>query len=215
MLRLRVSSVHAPRPIARLRLQRGFTLVEMVISAGLIGFLAITATWFWVDGLTLAKNVNTDSAVIAEGRAALERLSREIREIKYNSTTGSYCISTMSATQLVFNKHHSSGAEVNNACGGGGTPTSAANDIAVSVQLPPGSTALTLGYAGALATSAPATPKPLTTSAGSLSIVYRDAAFSDAGVTAATVRMVDISLTVQASGTPATPLKTVVALRNF
>jgi prepilin-type N-terminal cleavage/methylation domain-containing protein len=204
----------APSGAARVhrmrRRQRGFTLVEMVISAGLIGFLAISATWFWVDGFTLARSVNADSAAIAEGRMTLERLAREIREVKYNSTTAAYCVSTMTSTQMVFNKHHSSGAEVNNACGGT-SPTATANDIAVTVQLPAGSSSLNLGYAGTLAS--PATTKALTTVASSLALRYLDASF---GVTtsASSLRFVEISLTVQPAGVQATPLKTVVALRN-
>src|SRR5882672_6097590 len=86
------------------RQQQGFTLVEVVISAGLIGFLAVTATFFWVDSFGLVRTVNTDSAAIADGRALLERLAREIREVKYNPSSGAYCVSTMSANQMVFNK---------------------------------------------------------------------------------------------------------------
>src|SRR2546426_8396846 len=86
------------------RRQQGFTLVEVVISAGLLGFLALTATFFWVDSFRLVQTVNTDSAAIADGRALLERLAREIREVKYNTATGAYCVSTMAPTQMVFNK---------------------------------------------------------------------------------------------------------------
>ena len=67
-------------PRAR-RLQHGFTLVEAIISAGLLGCLAVTATFFWVDSSTLVRTVNADSTAIADGRALLERLEREIREV--------------------------------------------------------------------------------------------------------------------------------------
>src|SRR6266705_778207 len=99
----RASTGHIPcgpgraAPCARRR-QQGFTLVEAVISAGLIGFLALTATFFWVDSFGLVRMVNTDSAAIADGRALLERLAREIREVKYDPASAAYCISTMSAT---------------------------------------------------------------------------------------------------------------------
>src|SRR6266700_864087 len=86
------------------RRQQGFTLVEVVISAGLIGFLAVTATFFWVDSFGLVRTVNTDSAAIADGRALLERLAREIREVKFNPASGAYCVDTMLPTQLVFKK---------------------------------------------------------------------------------------------------------------
>src|SRR5438093_1922959 len=112
------------------RQQQGFTLVEAVISAGLIGFLAVSATFFWVDSFGIVRMVNADSAAIADGRALLERLAREIREVKYDTVNAAYCISTMSATQMVFNK--TSGTFI--ATCGGATPTATTNDIAVTVQ---------------------------------------------------------------------------------
>src|SRR5213593_113871 len=118
------------RPLRRARRQQGFTLVEVIISAGLLGFLALTATFFWVDSFRLVRTVNDDSAAIADGRALLERLAREIREVKYSTASGAYCVSTMSATQMVFNK---TSGELVAACGGA-TPTDASNDIAVTVQ---------------------------------------------------------------------------------
>ena len=84
------------------RRPRGFTLVEAVVSAGLLGFLALTTTFFWVDNFTLAATVNTDTAAIADGRAALDRLEREIREVKFSTSTGAYCVSTMSSTCLLY-----------------------------------------------------------------------------------------------------------------
>lgn len=80
------------------RRQRGFTLIEAIISAGLIGFLAVTATLFWVKNMTLVQTVDDDSAAIADGRAVLERLAREIREIKVDPGSGSYCISSSMTT---------------------------------------------------------------------------------------------------------------------
>src|SRR5437899_10721682 len=111
------------------RRQQGFTLVEVIISAGLLGFLALTATFFWVNSFGLVRTVNADSAAIADGRALLERLAREIREVKYNPFSGAYCVTTMSATQMVFNK---TSGTVFPTCGGA-SPTGANNDIAVNI----------------------------------------------------------------------------------
>src|SRR5690349_3948071 len=83
--------------------QHGFTLVETIISVGLISLLALTATFFWVQNFELVRTVNADSAAMADARALLERLSREIRETKFDPTAGAYCVSTMTATQMVFN----------------------------------------------------------------------------------------------------------------
>jgi type II secretory pathway pseudopilin PulG len=192
---------------SRRSFQRGFTLIEAILSAGLLGLLAVTATFFWVDGLGLARTVNYDSAAIADGRAAMERLAREIREVKYDTAAGAFCISTLAATQIVFNKTSGSYAT---GCGGA-TPTGSNNDIAVSVQWPNGTPDLNLAYAGTLAS--PATSKALTTYVSIFGIRYLDIANATT-TSASAVRYVELSLTVQPTGVQATQTRTVVALRN-
>jgi len=184
------------------RRQQGFTLLETIISAGLIGLLALTATFFWVDSFSLVQTVNADSAAIADGRALLERLAREIREVKYDNVNGAYCVSTMSATQMVFNK--TSGTAVA-ACG--------SNDIAVNIQAPSGSTNLNLGYADAGASAAPAATRALTSYRSSFGIRYLDAGYT---VTASAValRFVELTVTLQPPNVQATQARTVIALRN-
>ena len=84
------------------RPQRGFTLVELVISAGLLSFLAVTATFFWVNGFDLVQRTNNDTMAVAGGRAALERLARELREVKYDTAAGAFCIQSLAtATQIM------------------------------------------------------------------------------------------------------------------
>ena len=187
------------------RRQQGFTLVEVIIAAGLIGFLAVTATFFWVDSFGLVRTVNTDSAAIADGRALLERLAREIREVKYNPSSGAYCVSTMAASQMVFNK---TSGDLVAACSGA-SPTGANNDIAVTIQV--NSTNLNLGYAGTLA--APAATRALTSYVSSFAMRYLDANYA-VTASAGTLRFVELSLTLQPPGVQATQTRTVVALRN-
>jgi prepilin-type N-terminal cleavage/methylation domain-containing protein len=191
----------------RRRAQQGFTLVELAFSAALLGLLALTAIFFWVHGFGLVRSVNADSTAIADGRAVLERLAREIREIKYDTTSEAYCVSTMTTTQLVFNK--TSGSFV--AACGGASPASATNDIAVTIQLPSGSSNVQLGYAGALAS--PVLTRTLTSYAGSFAMRYLDASYA-VTASATTLRFVELSLTLQPPGTQSTLLRTVVALRN-
>lgn len=187
------------------RCQEGFTLVEAIISAGLLGFMALTATFFWVDSFGLVRTVNTDSAAIADGRALLERLAREIREVKYNPANGAYCVSTMSATQMVFNK---TSGDLVAACSGA-SPTDANHDIAVTIQV--NSTNLNLGYAGTLA--APAATRALTSYVSSFAMRYLDAGYA-VTANAGSLRFVELSLTLQPPGVQATQTRTVVALRN-
>jgi hypothetical protein len=178
--------------------------VEAVLSAGLIGFLSLTATFFWVDSFGLVQTVNADSAAIADGRALLERLAREIREVKYNPVLGAYCVSTMSATHMVFNKTRA-GDTADATCG--------SNDIAVDIQAPSGTTNLDLGYADAGASAAPAATRALTSYGSSFGIRYLDASFAVTSSVSA-LRFVELSLTLQPPGVQATQTRTVVALRN-
>ena len=187
------------------RHQHGFTLVELIISAGLLGFLALTATFFWVDSFTLVRTVNTDSAALADGRALLERLAREIRETKFDPVNGTYCVSAMAATQMVFNKTSDAGISD---CGGV-NPVN--NDIAVNIQLPANSANLNLGYAGALA--APAATRALTSYASAFAIRYLDSTYAVTN-SAVALRFVELSVTLQPPGVQATQSRTVVALRN-
>jgi len=179
--------------------------VEVVISAGLVGFLAVTATYFWVDNFGLVRTVNTDSAAIADGRALLERLAREIREVKFNPASGAYCVSTMSATQMVFNKTVGS---LVTACSGA-SPADTNNDIAVNIAT--AGTDLNLGYAGTLA--APATTRSLTSYVNSFGMRYLDVNYAVTN-SASALRFVELSLTLQPPGVQATQTRTVVALRN-
>lgn len=189
------------------RRQQGFTLVEAVISAGLIGFLAVTATYFWVDSFGLVSTVNTDSAAIADGRALLERVAREIREVKFNPASGAYCISTMSATQMVFNKTN---GDLVAACGGA-TPPNTTNDIAVTVQV--SSTNLNLGYYDGASTSKALTTYVAPSSVGVTQMTYLDAAYN-ATASPSALRFVKLTLWLQPPGVQATGTSTVVALRN-
>lgn len=189
------------------RCQQGFTLVEAVISAGLIGFLAVTATYFWVDSFGLVSTVNTDSAAIADGRALLERVAREIREVKFNPASGAYCVSTMSATQMVFNK---TSGELVAACGGA-TPPNTTNDIAVTVQV--SSTNLNLGYYDGALTSKALTTYVAPPSVGVTQMTYLDAAYN-ATTSPSALRFVKLTLWLQPPGVQATGTSTVVALRN-
>jgi prepilin-type N-terminal cleavage/methylation domain-containing protein len=189
---------------SRCRHQRGFTLVELIISAGLLGLLALTATFFWVNSFALVKTVNTDSAAIADGRALLERLAREIREAKYDAVNGTYCVSTMAGTQMVFKK---SIAGDTSACGGA-APVN--NDTVVNIQRDPVTVAnLNLGYATVPATQTGA----LTSYTNAFAIRYLDGTYA-VTTSAVNLRFVELTVTLQPQGVQATQSRTVVALRN-
>ena len=188
------------RPAAPARLQHGFTLIEVIIAAGLIALLAKTATFFWVDGLGLARSVNADSAAIADGRAALERLAREIREVKYNPDTVAYCITlpAPAGSLMVFNKT-APGVVAASACG--------TTDMTVTIQS--SSNNVYLAYS-----AAPAASQALAANASSFALAHLQADAVTAATNASNVRYVRLTLTQQPAGVQATTTSTLVALRN-
>lgn len=92
----------------------GFTLVEIIISIVLLGILAAVGSSMISDTFRTTKMVDANQASRAQIRYAVERLAREIREVKYvskgtafNGTTTNYtgyCIGTISASSLTFKK---------------------------------------------------------------------------------------------------------------
>ena len=175
---------------------RGFTLVELVISIVLIGILAAVGAEMIADSFTTTRMVNAENSSTAQARYALERLAREIREVKYDSSGGNYCITTKTATNLVFYK--TSGA-YSSAC--------ATNVVTVTIN--DSGANLTLGY------SSPAATSTLASQVSTFALTYLQ---SD-GVTSATsnsnIRFVVIKLTVtDATSGQSTSQRTRVALRN-
>ncbi len=84
----------------------GFTLVELIISIVLIGMLAAVGSSMIVDSFTTTRMVNASTASAGQARYAMERLAREIREIKSNSTN-QYCIDAITwagSNSLEFRK---------------------------------------------------------------------------------------------------------------
>ncbi|MDN3921688.1 prepilin-type N-terminal cleavage/methylation domain-containing protein [Roseateles violae] len=174
---------------------RGYTLVELIISVALLGLLAGAGSRIWVDSFATMRLVDADNAGIAQARYALERLAREIREVKYDTAGGVYCVSTpFSATTLAFRKTPS-GSSYNSSC--------ATGDMTVTVW--PSSGAVMLGYSTA-ASAALANP-------ATLSMRYLQSDATTVATGTGDLRFVELTLTVNPSG-PSTALRTLVALRN-
>ena len=173
----------------------GFTLVELVISIVLIGILAAVGSSMIVDSFTTTRMVNADNASAGQARYALERLAREIREIKYDSSGGNYCITAMTATNLVFYRTS-------------GTYSSTCNTNVVTVTINMSGANLTLGY------SSPAVTSNLSSQVSSFALAYYDIAGNTTASTDA-IRFVQITLTVtDATSGQSISQRTRVALRN-
>ena len=148
----------------------GFSLIEMVVSIVVLGLLAaVTAPIF---SSTLRGYVESDAhlATLSKARYATERIARELREVNYNSGTGSYSFALMGPGSMTFTKQD--GTTV--------TLSSAGSNLNLRYA-PPGVTA------------------PLTDERSALTFTYLTATGA-AGATAATVASVDVSLTLSSHG---------------
>jgi prepilin-type N-terminal cleavage/methylation domain-containing protein len=185
---------------------RGFTLVELVITMVLLGLLAAVGSSMLSDSFSATHRVNDSNASKAEARYVLERLAREIREIKYTDG-GNYCVaqiggaSAMDATRFVFDKRSSAQSLDRQNC-------------AVD------SNRVTLNYSAPYLTLAYATPALSATlsdrvAPGGFGLRYLQSDGTTASSNSATLYFVEISLTLtDATGVQGFPQRMRVALRN-
>jgi prepilin-type N-terminal cleavage/methylation domain-containing protein len=180
---------------------RGFTLIELVLSIALIGVLAVVGSSMISDSFTTARFVNADNASSGQARYALERLAREIREIKYavsgvstcpsDNSVNNYCIISKTASSLQFTK------------------TVSGTDLTITVNQ--SGSNLTIQYS-----ASPAVTATLSDQVGSFSLSYCDINNSCAlNVSNTAIKFVVITLTVSdpTSG-QSVPQRTRIALRN-
>jgi prepilin-type N-terminal cleavage/methylation domain-containing protein len=168
-----------------MRRHGGFTLLEMVISIALLGILGAVGSSIIVDTVNTSRMVDADNGSQAQSRYALERLAREIREIKWSTSSTNYCINTMTATSLVFYKP-TPGAAYNATC------VTNAFLVSINSTVPQ----LTLQYS-----ASPAVQTNLSDKVTSFSLAYLDIngnpSPSGLPVNASNVQFVVITLTVQ------------------
>jgi len=74
--------------------QRGFTVVELVITVVVMGILAVVGVSMISDSFTTARVVNAGQRNANDARYAVERLAREIREIEYQDKANGYYITS-------------------------------------------------------------------------------------------------------------------------
>jgi prepilin-type N-terminal cleavage/methylation domain-containing protein len=171
------------------REQRGFTLIELIITIVILGILAVVGSSMISDTFNTSRMVNASQASADEARYAVERLAREIREVKYAGAAYSIS-STMSpsATNMVF--------------------TRTINGADVTVTINKSGTNLTLGYSSPAATSTLSSQ----VSRFTLGFLKLD---NTATTLASDVRFVVITLTVtDATSGQSITQQTRVALRN-
>lgn len=185
----------------------GFTLIELIISIVLIGILAVVGSSMIVDSFSTTRMVNADTASAGQARYALERLAREIREVKYASsktTPITVCSGLITDTPLDSNRYCiSAPSSLSTPLDilPGGNPLTFVNGADASVNFTGTDTTLNLNGS------------PLGSNVRSLSLVF--STVDDTAPTTSTIRFVVINLTVTdpTSGQPMVQ-RTRVALRN-
>lgn len=165
--------------------QRGFTLIELVISLVILGLVGAVAGYGLVNG-TLAFSSSADAVhTQSKLRYASERMAREIREIRRNIVTPTqYDINSMTASTLAFTKRDGTGVTLN--------------------STPP---LVTLAY------STPAGTPTLSDAVSSLSLSYLQADGVTAATGNTDVAFVEFELVLSHAGNTY-PQRSRVALRN-
>ena len=161
----------------------GFSLVEMIVSIVVLGVLAAVTAPVFTSSLRGYVESDAHLTTLSKARYATERIARELREVQYNNGTGSFSFSAMGPNNVAFLKQD-------------GT----------TVTLSVAGTNVNLRYAP------PNVTAPLTDELGALTLTYLNAN-GVAGATAATVRAVDVSLTLTNRGATHTQ-RVRVGLRN-
>lgn len=186
--------------------QRGFTLVELVIAMVLIGALGAVGSSMLSDSFITTQRVNDSNGTKAQTRYVLERLAREIREVKYLNG-GSYCleqingVDTMAPQRLVFDKRSNSQSLDRQNC------ATDSNRVTINYSAP----LLTLAYA---TPALSATLSDRVAPAG-FSMRYLQSDGATVSNSAATLYFVEIALTLtDATGAQGFSQHLRVALRN-
>ena len=93
--------IRNPQPEIR-NLERGFTLIEVVIVIVILSIVSAITIYFLVSSLRVYTMTVNQKTLFDEGKLALERMCRDIRDA--NSITGS------SATSVTFTRTNATGA---------------------------------------------------------------------------------------------------------
>lgn len=91
---------HRPAP-------RGFSLIEIVIALVILGILTIAGTNMITSGVFTNQVISNEKLAYSAARYALERMSREIREMKFDpnsGTSGAMVANAATANTLSFTK---------------------------------------------------------------------------------------------------------------
>ncbi len=84
--------------------QRGFTLLEIVLVIVLLGILSMASMNMISGSYTSTRIINNGNANTSTARYAMERISRDMRQVTFDSVAKTLLITTASPTQMSFIK---------------------------------------------------------------------------------------------------------------
>jgi len=88
-------------PHHRLR-QQGFSLIELVLVIVLLGFISIVGVNMIADSYKSTRIIDNGNANTSTARYALDRLSRDLRQVVSDTSTKFVEVTTAASTQMVF-----------------------------------------------------------------------------------------------------------------
>ena len=83
---------------------RGFSLIEMIVVIVILGIVGLMAVSFLGNSMASYMIVKERDRIFDEGLMALERMTREIKDARYDST--SYPITGVANTSVTFTRKH-------------------------------------------------------------------------------------------------------------
>jgi MSHA biogenesis protein MshO len=94
--------ISPPHFALRIPNSNGFTLIEIVITIVIVSILSGLAAMIILQGVRAYSDERSRSDVHYQSRAAMERMAREIRMIRWDDTAGQADVTTMTATMLRY-----------------------------------------------------------------------------------------------------------------
>ena len=187
--------------------QSGFSLIELVIAIVLIGLLGAVGSSMIFDSFDATRMVNANQSTMAKARYVMERLEREIREIRYassdtdppsycdsptNTKTNQYCISapaTLPTTLTILPAATGNSLTFSNGTGATTTITGSGTSVTLNGNV-------------------------LSNDVTELKLSFFDINESATPPTAATLRLVKIDLKIKGDESPEFTQRSRIALRN-
>lgn len=82
----------------------GFSLIEIVIALVILGILGVAGANMITSGVFTNQTISNEKLAYSGARYALERMGREIREMKYDSNSSAMVATAATADTLSFTK---------------------------------------------------------------------------------------------------------------